>query len=137
MVNGRIAALFLGLAFTLGLAPARAQSPVQLSMVRKIYIEKMDNNLDQYLASAISEKFHGSLTVVLDRQQADAILQGVNITAQNTTKSTVELVDPSHRVVLWSGSAGDRSLMTLDMKHGGQQKIADHLIGQMKKAMQR
>ena len=60
---------------------AFAQAPVQLSQVRKVYIEKMDNNLDQYLASEISQKFHGSLTIVLERSQADAILKGVNITA--------------------------------------------------------
>jgi hypothetical protein len=129
--------LILSLALMLSLSPLLAQAAVQLSMVRKVFIDKMDNNLDQYLASEISQKFHGSLTVVLDREQADAILKGVNITAQNTTRSTVELVDPSDRVVLWSGSAGDKSLMTLDMTHGGQQKIASHLIGQLKKAMQR
>jgi hypothetical protein len=33
--------------------------------------------------------------------------------------------------------SGDKKLMTLDMKHGGRQKIAGHLIGQLKKAMQR
>jgi hypothetical protein len=116
---------------------AFAQTPIQLSMVRKIYIEQMDNHLDQYLASSISEKFHNTMTVVLERSQADAILRGVNITAQNTTRATVELVDPAQHVILWSGSAGDKSLMTLDIKHGGEQKIADHIIGQMKKAMQR
>lgn len=137
MAKKRYFPLILTLALMLGLSPLRAQATVQLSMVRKVFIEKMDNNLDQYLASAISEKFHGSLTVVLDRAQADAVLEGVNITAQNTTKSTVQLIDPSHHVVLWSGSAGDRSLVTLDLKHGGQQKIASHLIGELKKAMQR
>jgi hypothetical protein len=115
---------------------AVAQSPMLLSNVRKVFIEKMDNNLDQYLASSISSKFHGSLTVVLDRSSADAILKGANLTAQETQKATVQLVDKAGSTVLWSGSANDRSMMTLDLKHGGEKKLADHLISELKKAMQ-
>ena len=115
---------------------AAAQTAIRLSNVRSIYIEKMDNNLDQYLASAISAKFHGTLTVVLDRAQADAIMKGENMAAQQTQNGTVELVDKSGQTVLWSGSANDRSLITLDIGHGGEKKLADHLIGELKKAMQ-
>lgn len=115
---------------------AVAQSAMLLSNVRKVYIEKMDNNLDQYLASSISSKFHGSLTVVLDRSSADAILKGENLTAQETQKATVQLVDKAGSTVLWSGSANDRSMIMLDLKHGGEKKLADHLISELKKAMQ-
>jgi len=113
-----------------------AGQAIPLSNVRRVYIEKMDNNLDQYLASAISAKFHGTLTVVLDSKQADAILKGQNLAAQETQKATVQLVDKAGTRVLWSGSANDRSMLTLDLKHGGQKKLADHLIGELKKAMQ-
>ena len=115
---------------------AVSQAAVMLSNVRKVYIEKMDNNLDQYLASSISAKFHGSLTVVLDRASADAVLKAENMTAQDTQKATVQLVDKGATTVLWSGSANDRSMMMLDLKHGGEKKLADHLIAQLKKAMQ-
>ena len=114
-----------------------AQSTIMLSNVRRIYIEKMADNLDQYLASSISAKFKGSVTVVLDKKEADAVMKGVNIGAQTTEKATVQLVDPGEHQVLWSGTANDRSLMTLDISHGGQQKIADNLIGQLKKAMRK
>jgi hypothetical protein len=109
---------------------------IQLSNVRRVYIEKMNNNLDQYLASSISAKFHGTLTVVLDRAQADAILKGENMAAQETQRGTVQLVDKAGSTVLWSGSANDKSMLTLDLKHGGEKKLADHLIGELKKAMQ-
>ena len=112
-------------------------SSMTLANVRKVYIEKMPDNLDQYLASSISKKFHGSLTVVLREAEADAILKGINIGAQTTDRATVQLVDPAQREVLWSGTAGDRSVATLELKHNGEQKIADHLIGDLKKAMQR
>jgi hypothetical protein len=114
-----------------------AQSTIMLSNVRRIYIEKMADNLDQYLASSISSKMHGSVTVVLDKKDADAVMKGINIGAQTTEKATVQLVDPGEHQVIWSGTAGDRTLMTLDISHGGQQKIADNLIGQLKKAMRR
>jgi F420-0:gamma-glutamyl ligase-like protein len=128
----------LATAFALALAlPALAQNAVTLANVRKIYVEKMPDNLDQYLVSEISKKFHGSLTIVLNQSEADAILHGVNLTAQNTSNGTVQLVDPKGTTVLWSGSANDRSMMFLDLKHGGQQKIASHLIDQLKKAMQK
>ena len=109
---------------------------MRLSSVRSVYIEKMDNNLDQYLASSISAKFHGTLTVVLNRAQADAILRGQNMAAQETQRGTVQLVDKAGSTVLWSGSANDKSIITLDLKHGGEKKLADHLIGELKKAMQ-
>jgi hypothetical protein len=109
---------------------------IQLSNVRRVYIEKMNNNLDQYLASSISAKFHGTLTVVLDRGQADAILKGENMAAQETQRGTVQLVDKAGSTVLWSGSANDKSMLTLDLKHGGEKKLADHLICELKKAMQ-
>ena len=131
----KILALFVAM-LSLSSYVAAAQSAAQLSNVRKIYIEKMNNNLDQYLASSISSKFHGTLTVVLDRASADAILRGQNLAAQETQKATVQLVDKSESTILWSGSANDRSMMMLDLKHGGEKKLADHLIGELKKAMQ-
>lgn len=117
--------------------PSFAEGTVLLSNVRRIYIEKMPDNLDQYLASSISSKFHGAVTVVLDRKDADAVMKGINIGAQTTEKATVQLVDPGEHQVLWSGTAGDRKMLTLDIAHGGQQKIADNLIGQLRKAMRK
>lgn len=115
--------------------PSSAQAPMLLSNVRHIYIEKMANNLDQYLASSISSKFHGSVAVVLNRKDADAIMKGINIGAQTSEKATVQLVDPGEHQILWSGTAGDRKMLTLDIAHGGQQKVADNLINQLRKAM--
>jgi hypothetical protein len=133
--------LFLSLVATLLLfssfVSGQAQKQLLVSNVKKIYIEKMDNNLDQYLASSISSKFKGTVTVVLNKGDADAILRGVNIGAQTSVQATVQLVDPTATQIIWSGTAGDRSMVTLGITHGGLQKIADHLIDQMHKAMQR
>ena len=120
----------------LAMVPAVAQANPPLVNVKKIYVEKMDNNLDQYITSEISRQFHGSLQVVLEPAKADGIMKGVNIGVQNTTKATVQLVDPGGKSVLWSGTGGDRELMFLDLKHGGEQKIAAHLVKDLRRAMQ-
>ncbi|WP_446743714.1 hypothetical protein [Silvibacterium acidisoli] len=112
-----------------------AQKTILLSNVRRIYIEKMADNLDQYLASAISRKMKGAVVVVLNRSEADAIMRGVNIGAQTTAEATVQLVDPSEKEVIWSGTGSDRKVLTLGIQHGGQDKIADRLVGELKKAM--
>jgi len=117
-------------------APVVAQSAPALANVRKVYVEKMENNLDQYITSEISHQFHGSLEVVLDKSKADAIIKGINVGAQNTTKATVQMVDLSDKVVLWSGTGGDRDKMFLNLKHGGEQKVAAHLVKELKHAMQ-
>ena len=128
--------LALTLALTFTPPASQAQGTLIVSNVRKIYIEKMADNLDQYLASSISQKFHGAVIVVLDRRGADAIMRGINIGAQTTVSATVQLVDQSERQIIWSGTAGDRKRLALGLAHGGQQKLADSLIGQLKKAMQ-
>jgi hypothetical protein len=50
-----------------------AQTPIRLADVRKIYVEKMHENFDQYLRSSILKKFHNRLTIALDRSIADAV----------------------------------------------------------------
>jgi hypothetical protein len=127
--------VFAALILTLA-APSLAQTPTALANVRRVYVEKMENNLDQYITSEISRQFHGTLEVVLDRSKADGIIKGINVGAQQTTKATVQLVDPSGKSVLWSGTGGDREKLFLNLKHGGEQKVAAHLVKELKHAMQ-
>jgi hypothetical protein len=112
-----------------------AQAP-SLSNIRKIYIEPMDNHLDQYLTSEISRQFHGSMEIVTSAGAADAVLKGVNLGAQTTNQATVNLVDPTGNKVLWSDTEGDRDKKFLDIKHGGLQSVAARMIHSMHKAMQ-
>lgn len=128
-----LGSLFLVVA---SVATVSAQSNPALFNVKKVYVEKMENNLDQYITSEISRQFRGSLEVVLDPSKADGIIKGINVGAQATTKATVQLVDPAGKVVLWSGTGGDREKLFLDLKHGGEQKVAAHLVKELKHAMQ-
>ena len=107
-----------------------------LADIRKIYIEPMPNNLNQYLTSEISKQFHGNLTVVLQKADADAIMKGVTAASQDTTVGTVQIVDLNGKTILWSGTANDGDKVFLSLNHRGEDKVAANLIGQLKKAMQ-
>ena len=127
---------------------AFSQKP-ELRSVQKVFIEKMDNNLDQYLRAEFSKQFKGKVVVVLEAKDADAILAGVGEEQKGTgakitgrylglhdvATGTVSLLDKEGKVILWSDEAGDRSLMFGAMRRGGQRKVAERLVGKLKKAM--
>lgn len=126
---------FAALLLSVCLATA-ADSIVRLSDIRKIYIEPMQNNLDQYLRSSISSRFHTTIEVVLKKDDADAVMSSANQGAQQVERATVNLTDRSGQHLLWTGTAGDRNKKMLGVKHGGLPQVADSLIAQLKKAMQ-
>ena len=125
------------------------QEVQSLREIRKVFIEKMPGDLDQYLRAEISKQFKGRLTVVLDKKDADGILAGISDEKKGTgaqitgrylglhdnATGSVSMLDKSEKNILWTDEAGDRSLMFGVMKRGGQRKVADRLISKLKKAM--
>ena len=147
---GVVSSCILALAGAL-VPPALAQdgAPPSLRSIKRIYVDKMDNDLDQYIRAEIQKKFRGDVVVVLKPEAADAILAGVS-EHQNGTRATVtgryfglhdtatgsiSLLDKTGTSVLWSSEAGDRSLFFGSMKRGGPRKVADRLISDLRKAM--
>jgi hypothetical protein len=138
----------LMLAFTALSASLFAQAP-DIKAVHKVFIEKMDNNLDQYLRAEFTKQFKGKVVVVLNSSDADAILAGVGeqetgtgakITGRylglhDVATGTVSLLDKEGKVILWSGEAGDRNMWVGPLARGGQRKVADRLVNKLKKAM--
>ena len=120
-----------------------------LSTIKKIYVDKMPNDLDQYLRAEITKQFKGKVTVVLQKEDADAILTGASEEKKGTgaaitgrylglhdnATGSVSLVDKAEKNVLWAGEAGDRSLLFGVMKRGGQRKVADRIVGKLKEAL--
>jgi len=45
---------------------AQASNPPSLKSIHKIYIDKMDNDLDQYIRAEVSKQLKGKLVVVVD-----------------------------------------------------------------------
>jgi hypothetical protein len=120
-----------------------------LAGVKKIYVEKLPNELDQYIRAEFTKQLGGKVHIVLDQADADAIIAGVSteekgtgakITGRylglhDTATGSISVLDKTGKEILWSGEAGDRSLMFGVMKRGGERKVADRLVSQIKKAM--
>jgi hypothetical protein len=49
-----------------------------LKSIHKVYIDKLPNDLDQYLRAEFSKQLSGKIVVVLDEKDADGILTGVS-----------------------------------------------------------
>src|SRR5258708_32667873 len=127
-----------------------AEEAPTLASIHKIFIEKMPNDLDQYLRAEVAKQFKGTLVVVLKKEDADGILTGVNeeqkgtgakITGRylglhDTANGTLSLLDKTESTILWSDEAGDRNLFFGVAHRGGERKVADLLIGKLKKAIQ-
>jgi hypothetical protein len=147
---GVVSSCILALAGAL-VPPALAQDGApSLRSIKRIYVDKMDNDLDQFIRAEIQKKFHGGVTVVLKPEAADAILAGVSEN-QNGTRSivtgrwlglhdtatgSISLLDKTGTNVLWSSEAGDRSMFFGTWRRGGPRKVADRLVGNLKKAME-
>lgn len=129
---------------------ALGQDAPSLQSIKKVYIEKMPNDLDQYLRAEIAKQFKGSLTVVLDKNDADGILTGIDeektgtgaqITGRylglhDNATGTISMLDKAGKTILWTDEAGDRSLLFGVVKRGGQRKVADRLVAKLRKAME-
>ena len=128
---------------------AFAQAVVDLRSVHKVYIDKLPNDLDQYLRAEFSKQMSGEVTVVLDEKDADGIITGVSEEEKGTgakitgrylglhdiATASLSMVDKERKVILWSDEAGDRSLVLGVMKRGGERKVAQRLVKKLKKAM--
>jgi hypothetical protein len=122
---------------------------VSLKNVRRIFIEPMPGDLNDYISAEITKELKGRVIVVLDKANADAIMRGVGenksgvgaaITGRylglhDNSTASITLVDPNETVVLWASEAGDRSLMWGALARGGQRKVADRLVNNLKKAL--
>jgi hypothetical protein len=136
-------------------APSVAPAPIpgvgahDLRAVRKIYVDKLDNDLDQYLRAEFFKQMKGRVAVVLEEKDADAILTGVSEEEKGTgakitgryfglhdvATGSLSLLDKERKVILWSDEAGDRNLIFSAAHRGGERKVAQRLIGKLKKAM--
>jgi hypothetical protein len=126
-----------------------AVGDVSLKNVRRIFIEPMPGDLDQYISAEITKELKGRVVVVLDKANADAIMRGVGenkngvgaaITGRylglhDNSTASITLIDPNETVVMWASEAGDRSLMWGALARGGQRKVADRLVNNLKKAL--
>ena len=109
----------------------------------KIFISEMEGKLDGFIApEIIKQKL--PVTVVLDEKNADFVLAGASIKAddkwyhvafggKDKNEGNVRLLDERSKTMVWAGEAGDRSLWYGGFRRGGQRKVAERIVRQMKK----
>ena len=113
---------------------------------KKLFIEKMENDLDGYLKAEIIKQ-HVPVVVVLSKDEADLVLtgnaseeqrrkwhQGWLTAEQDRTTGNLSLIDTKQNAMVWAGEAGDRSLMWGTWARGGHRKVAARLVDKMKGA---
>jgi hypothetical protein len=127
---------------------ALAQTP-DLRSIHKIYIDKLPNDLDQYLRAEFFKQMKGKVTVVLEEKDADGILTGISEEEKGTgakitgrylglhdiATGSLSMLDKERKQIMWSDEAGDRSLFFSVAHRGGERKVAERLVGKLKKAM--
>jgi hypothetical protein len=109
----------------------------------KIFIAEMEGKLDGFIASEIIKQ-KLAVTVVLDEKDADLVLAGASIKAddkwyhvvfggKDKNEGNVRLLDIKSKKMVWAGEAGDRSLLYGGLRRGGERKVAERIVKQMKK----
>jgi len=99
--------------------------------VKKLYIERMSNDLDQYIKAELSRQMPGRMLVVLRLEDADAIMRG----SASNRDGSVTITDLRGTAELWTGKAGDKGIF-LTKIHGGEREIAKRLVGSLRKALE-
>lgn len=109
----------------------------------KMFIAPMENGLDGFIAPEIVKK-KIPLVVVTEETQADYILTGASLKAddhwyntvfggKDKNEGNVRLLNVKTKEMIWAGEAGDRSLWWGNLKRGGERKVADRIVEQLKK----
>jgi hypothetical protein len=133
-----------------GAATPRQTTPRLRSIkeVHKLYVDKMKNNLDQYLRAELSKRLPGRFTLVLNKDEADAVMVGTGeqktdagsvftgryLGLHDTASGAVSIVDKAG-TVLWASEAGDRTLLFGPLKRGGAPEVASRLVQDLKKSL--
>lgn len=137
-----------GAALLLFMSALCAQNQPSLRAVHKIFVDPMAHDLDKFIREEIIKQMKERVVIVVDRNDADAILTGIDdeetgagaktsryLGLHDVAKGTLTLLDKEGKILLWSDDAGDKSMMFTALKKGGQRKVANRLVGKFRKAM--
>jgi hypothetical protein len=108
----------------------------------KLFITPMESGLDGFIAAEIIKK-KLPVKVVTAEADADYVLVGTSVKAddkwyhvafggKDKNEGSVRLLDVKSKEMIWAGEAGDRSLFFSGIRRGGQRKVADRIVNDMK-----
>jgi len=131
-------------------APAKPVRPKDIRAVHRLYIEKMADELDSHIKEEIRKQMPG-LSLLSQRSGADAIMKGSAekhddtgstvtrgyLGIKSTYSATVRITDAEGVNLLWSAEAGDSRALIGAFRRGGPKKVAERIVENLKKAMER
>ncbi|MFN0171532.1 MAG: hypothetical protein ACKV22_34375 [Bryobacteraceae bacterium] len=112
----------------------------------KIFITPMEKNLDSFIVAEI-QKQKLPLQVVLSQKEAEYVITGFSqITGSHWAEqvatsvfggkdkfeASVKMVSADGKTLVWAGEAGDRSILFGAFRKGGQRKVAERLVRQIR-----
>ena len=108
----------------------------------KVFIANMEGGLDGFIAAEILKQ-KLPVVVVTDEVSAEYVLAGGSLKAddhwyntvfggKDKNEGNVKLISVKDKAVIWAGEAGDRSLWWGNLSRGGERKIADRIVSNMK-----
>lgn len=110
----------------------------------RVFISEMDGHLDGFLAPEF-QKQKIPLIVVTQERDADFVLAGASIKeddhwynvvfnrGKDKNEGNVRLLNVRTKTMVWAGEAGDRTLWYGGFHRGGERKVAERIVRQMKK----
>jgi hypothetical protein len=128
--------------------PPKPSRPKDLQSIRSLYIEKMEEQFDENIKDEIRKQLP-ALHLAAGRADADAVMKGTVEKRDNTGSkvtrgylgmkseysATVTITDIGGIGVLWSGDAGDARALVGAIKRGGLKRVAERIVGELRKAM--
>jgi len=129
------------------LVPAEGQQPRPIPKGAKIYVEKMEQDLDGYIRAEMVKK-RVPLVIVTKPEEADIVMTGSSTPTdkakwhegwltpeRDKTTGNIMVVERQTGEFFWASEAGDRSWFWGALKRGGHRKVAERLVSNLKKAI--
>src|SRR5579872_5368854 len=109
----------------------------------RVFIAPMQNGLDGFITAEIVKQ-RLPMAIVTDDSTAEVVMSGASEKAddhwyntvfggKDKNEGNVRLLNIKTKELVWAGEAGDRSLWFGGLKRGGQRKVAERIVAQMKK----
>jgi hypothetical protein len=123
--------------------PSADPASVRIAPGQSIFIEEMESGLDGFIRAEMVKK-DVPLRVVLSPDAADLIMTGGGVERdqkwtegwltmpRDHADGNIMVVDRASKTMLWASEAGDRSLWKGGLARGGQRKVAERLVGNLK-----
>ena len=108
-----------------------------------VFIAPMEGGLDGFIAAEFLKQ-KVPVRVVTEEALASFVMSGSSIKAddhwynvvfggKDKNEGNIRILNPKTKEMIWAGEAGDRSLWWGNLKRGGQRKVAERIVRQMKK----